>query len=167
MRLSILILALIASLDAWSGVYRWIDPDGQIHYSDRPVSGADRVGIEFHRGTPVPQEAAQSGDPDADPGSYSSFQIVNPEPNQTLRTADGKVELGILIDPPLTAEHRVRILLDGQSVPGETRNTQILLNEVPFGSHRVQAQILDDEGSVAASSPLVDFHLRKPLPEVP
>lgn len=167
MRALLFIVALLLPALVGAGVYKWIGPDGQIHYSDRPVSGAERVGIQVDRRASAPMTQPPGADEGADPGPYSAFEIVNPEPNRTLRDTEGKLELGLLIDPPLSAAHHLQILLDGQPVAGDTRGTQILLQGLPFGSHRVQAHIRDDLEELVASSPLVYFHLRKPLPKSP
>ncbi len=38
--LSSLMLALLATTSAYCEVYKWVDPDGTVHYSDQPPSGA-------------------------------------------------------------------------------------------------------------------------------
>ncbi len=38
--LSSLMLALLATTSAYCEVYKWVDPDGTVHYSDQPAPGA-------------------------------------------------------------------------------------------------------------------------------
>lgn len=160
-------ILLLLPLLADAGVYKWIGPDGQIHYSDRRVSGAERVGVKAHR-PPSPTEAAADDQvQDADAGLYENFEILSPEQNQTLRNAEGKVELSLLIEPALSSDHKIELILNANPVPGEAGGSQILLQGLSFGSHQVQARILDQYDEVVALTPVVDFHLRKPVPESP
>lgn len=167
MRALLLIPTLLLPAAVGAGVYKWTGPDGQIQYSDRRASGSERVAIQDDRTSRVPTSQPSVSGEGADPGYYNALEIVEPEPGQTIRDADGKVGLALLIDPPLSADHRLQILLDGQLVRGDMRETQILLQGLPYGSHRVQIQIRDDSDEIVASSPPIHFHLRKPLPESP
>ncbi|MCG6861627.1 MAG: DUF4124 domain-containing protein [Chromatiaceae bacterium] len=159
--ITVLLLPLISAAD----VYKWESPDGRTHYSDRAVSGAESVGIQVNPSAEPPKSPDQKEESAAASGPYDSFEIVNPLPNQTIRNAEGKVELSLLLDPPLSADHRLQILVNEIPVPGDNNGTQLVLTGITFGSHRVQARIQDNLNNTIASSPIVDFHLRKPLPE--
>ena len=37
--LSLIVLALCATTSAYCEVYKWVDPDGTVHYSDQPAPG--------------------------------------------------------------------------------------------------------------------------------
>lgn len=149
---------------ASAGVYKWVGPDGQIHYSDRPMTGSERVSVPVQRTEPDSNREATNEESGAVLGPYGAFEILSPEPNQTLRQAEATLELSLLIDPPLAPGHRVQVVLDGQPVPGDIEQTQILMRDLAYGSHRVQVRIRDDLDITIASSPPVDFHLRKPVP---
>jgi hypothetical protein len=48
-RISLLALplaALLLSLSAAADVYRWVDANGRVHYSDRPRAGAERIKVD-------------------------------------------------------------------------------------------------------------------------
>ena len=160
-------LLLLLPMLADAGVYKWIGTDSQIHYSDRPVSGAERVGIEVDR-IPQPSETRAPGQEQAaELGPYNAFEILRPEQNQTFRKAEGDVELSLLVDPSVSSGYRLEILLNGNLLPGVASGGQIVLQGLPFGSHSLQARIRDDFDDIVAITPVVDFHLRKPLPETP
>ena len=164
MRTWFLILVLVVALPARSGVYRWVDGDGRVHFSDRPVAGAEEVPGIQQRSGPAASDAATDGEPSGDLGTYTAFEIVSPEPNVTLRDAQGQVRVSLLLEPPLAEGHRLQLRLDGQAVSGEARGTQMALDGLPYGSHRLQAEIIDELDVPVAYTTPVDFHLRKPLP---
>lgn len=164
MRGALISVLLVAALPVGAGVYRWVDDTGRTHYSDRPVAGAQAVPVPASK---VPESAAATPESDVagDPGPYTAFEILSPEPNATLRDADARVPISLLIDPPLSAGHRVQIVLNGEVVPGDTPGMHLSLQGLPFGTHRLRAEIVDNFGVPLASTPTVDFHLRRPVPE--
>ena len=162
LRAAILLLAVYATGTS-AQVYRWVDAEGQTHFSDRPQVGSERVGIPGGLG---PENQPPGPELSATPllGPYSGFEIVSPEANQTLRIDPGSLPVSLLLDPPLMTGHRLELLVDGVAVPvGEALGAQLSLSGLSFGTHVAEARILDASGLVARSAS-VSFHLRKPLP---
>lgn len=159
-----LILALIAA-SAGAEVYRWVDSEGRVQFSDRPVTGAEPVPLQAPRPEPTPEPEAAPRPAGGDTGPYASFEVVTPEPNATVRDAEGKVQISLLLEPSLAEGHRLRVLVNGQAPEGEGPGTQMVIQGLPFGSHRLQAEVLDELGVPIAYTAPIDFHLRKPLPE--
>lgn len=163
LRVSILLLAVYTTGTS-AQVYRWVDAEGQTHFSDRPLVGSDQVDISGGLAT----GNAESPTPElsATPllGPYSGFEIVSPEANQTLRIDTASLPVSLLLDPPLMVGHRLELLVDGVPIAVEEPiGTQLSLSGLGFGTHVAEARILDSNGVVARSAP-VSFHLRKPLP---
>ena len=145
-------------------VYRWVDSEGRTHYSDRPAANAQALRIDGKErpGVPDPADRSSPGTPLL--GPYASFEIVSPEPNQTLRQESATLPMSLLLDPPLMVGHRLEILMDGVPIAVEEPiGTQLSLSGLSFGTHVSEARIMDASGVVARSAP-VSFHLRKPLP---
>jgi hypothetical protein len=157
-----LLLALLPGL-ALGQVYKWTDAQGKVQFSDRPAPGAEAVGLAIKRAPPPEREkAAYPGRGQL--GPYTQFEVVTPEQNATVRDAQGKVEVGLVLEPAPMEGHRLQMLLDGTPIAGEVPGTQISLTGVRVGSHLAQARILDVRDRVVATTPVITFHLRKPLP---
>jgi hypothetical protein len=160
--LPLLPLLILLPSPALGEVYKWTDASGRVQYSDRPVQGAQPVPVPTKK---APTESDQTQTPvPGQLGPYTQLDIVTPEPNATFRDAEGKVELGLLLEPAPMEGHRLQILLDGTPIPGDVPGTQILLTGVRVGSHQVQARIQDLLDKVVATSAVITFHVRKPLP---
>jgi hypothetical protein len=164
MRLLVLTLLFVFSGALPAGVYKWIDSDGRVHYTDQPAEGAEPV--------VVPGSAADEGNAptqvegrEPDLGPYRVFEVVSPEANATIRDPQGAVPVGLVIEPPKIAGHRLLIELDGQLLSEELSGAQLRLQGLGFGSHVLRAVMYDELDVPVASTPSVDFHLRKPLPE--
>jgi hypothetical protein len=159
--LVLLLFCLTAGTSAQ--VYRWVDGDGQTHYSDRPVPGSDRVSVRS--GAPTSQAELSSSEPPLAPllGPYTSFEIVSPVGNETLRLESPILPVSLLLEPPLMAGHRLELVVDGVPIKAEDSiATQLTLSGLSYGTHVTEARVLDSAGIVARSAP-VSFHLRRPL----
>ncbi len=155
----LLTLSLLIPALAAGQVFKWIDTEGKVHYSDRPIAGAEALDVPVQK-SPPPQDKPTPGQ--ASPGPYVQFDIVAPVDNVSLSDAEGNVQVGLLLDPALMEGHRLQILTDGAPASGDVPGTQLRISGLPLGSHQLQAQIIDASGTPIASSSIVHFHLRKP-----
>lgn len=163
LRVYILLLAVYVTGTS-AQVYRWVDAEGQTHFSDRPLAGSDRVDIPGGLATGNPESPTPELSATPLLGPYNGFEIVSPEANQTLRIDTASFPVSLLLDPPLMVGHRLELLVDGVPIAVEDPiGTQLSLSGLSFGTHVAEARILDSNGVVARSAP-VSFHLRKPLP---
>ena len=141
-----LLLALIPTL-VLGQVFKWVDADGKVHYSDRPVSGGRDLGC------PGQEDATRPATARPKPGSlgpYAQFEILAPEANATVRDAEGKVQVGLVLDPALMEGHRLQILVDDTLLSGEIPGTQINMAWCPSAVTRCRHRY---STPVAAGSP--------------
>src|SRR5262245_7844728 len=105
------VLWLATGLAAAGPAYRWVDAQGQVHYSDRPVEGAKEVELKTTQsytppaidtatasasGTPAPTPAAAD-----DAAIPKTVSIVSPTQEQTLWNLGGRLPVAVAVDPPL------------------------------------------------------------------
>lgn len=153
-------LSILISSAAAAQIFKWVDADGRTQFSDRPRPDAQQVGAR-------PRLPASSRkDPEAERlGPYTAFEIVSPEQNQIIRQTEGSIPLSLLLAPTMQENHRLELSVDGAPVPVDrSLGTQLSLGGIAYGSHQAQARVLDAKGNLVATTPVVTFHLRKPLP---
>jgi hypothetical protein len=94
---------------------------------------------------------------------YDDLFIIRPRNGETLHDNDGLVRVQVAIEPVLqvAAEHRLRVLLDGQLWPAAWVMPELNLRGVDRGTHRIQVIVTDREGRQLAASAVVEFHLRR------
>jgi hypothetical protein len=164
----ILLLVLLPTVLA-AEVYRSIGPDGRPVFTDRPVPNATKLDLPAATPRTAPNAASSTpvqGDSTGFPGPYTEFEIVTPADNTTIRSAVGELQIGVLLDPPLQDGHHLAVEIDGASASGDLGNrTQFQLTGLTLGSHSVQAQVADDTGAAVAATPVINVHVRPPLPE--
>ncbi len=140
--------------------YRWVDEDGVVHFSDRPVAGAEQIELPATQPNAVPrrQRAAPttrntSAEPAAEqpPFSYDSIEISAPAAEETLWNIAGILNVNLGLQPALRPGHQIRVYFDGE--PRTTVNsTSFQLDEVWRGAHNIQAEVLDEAGNMIIRS---------------
>ena len=174
--LCVMLSACMASAPA--AVYRWVDAEGNVVFSDTPQDGAEL--IELGEPTIVPHEefAPKPGAEEAAPDTpqelpYEEVFIAAPENDATLRN-EPEIVVTVATEPALQTEfgHKVQLYMDGAAYgpPGET--TQFTLTNLDRGTHRLAAAVLGISGRELARSDESVFHLhrtavRKPKPKPP
>jgi hypothetical protein len=168
MRTLILILLIVLALPAAArDVYRWVSDDGVIHYSDFDAPGAEMVtikGTHSDQYSPIVQtKPAESESKQEKAEGYTSFEIVEPEQDVTIRSNEGVVDVGLSLSPALQQGHRLEILIDGALQKGgdELNRTQFRLIGLNRGTHTLEAHVVDAAGKRLISAQQISFHLRK------
>ena len=163
-RLTALFLAFlfIPSLGAADALYKWVDAQGNVHYSDKPAPGATKIDVpKVHTFTP-PQVAAPEGNSNASqdgqnrsrqraPTSYT-LSISSPQDQETLWNVPS-VTVSVSISPALRSGDSVTITLDGASKT--VTGTSATFDDVDRGEHTATASI---NGTSAAA---VTFFVQK------
>ncbi len=167
----LLLAGLLASASLFGQAYRWVDEDGVVHYSDRPVPGAKEIQLPKHqrprpaavpRSVPpaagqqaeeaVPQEAAP-------PFRYESLEIGSPAAEETLWNIEGVLNVSLNLTPPLQTGHQVRVYFDGE--PRMVQGTSFQIQEVWRGVHNIQAEVLDANGKLMIRSRPNRFYVQQ------
>ena len=151
MRLASLVFAvtLVASASAAAvELYRWVDKDGLVHYSDQPGPGAEKITVQSVPTigtTPVKDTIAEPPPPAAFSG-YERFVVAQPPNNETVRDNTGAVTVSLELVPALQVElgHTVRVTLAGQTQGGAA--LQFSFAGIERGTHTVTAMVLDKDG---------------------
>jgi len=143
---------------ALAQAYKWTDEDGVVHYSDRPQEGAEEVqlysdGIRGRRPAPPPVASAAAADDATEepaPFRYEALTIGAPLAEETLWNIEGVLNVTLDVQPALQSGHRIRIYFDG--TPRMVNRTSFQLDEVYRGVHNIQAEIVDESGTLMIRS---------------
>ena len=172
MRSLFLLLLLSPALASAAEVYRWVDDDGTVHYSDRPREGAETIVIQEAQtfSAPVPRstrrgaaESAPAAPAEAEDVSvYSRFAIVSPQQEEVLWNTGGELNVSWQLNPRLQSGHSMLLFLDGQQVRQLRRGvTQTQLTDVFRGTHSLHAEVRDRGGATLARTDAVRFTVQQ------
>ncbi|MGH8495489.1 MAG: DUF4124 domain-containing protein [Gammaproteobacteria bacterium] len=159
-----LALALTPALSAT--LYKWVDENGTIHFSDQPHPGAEAIEVEGAQtfdAPPVPApRAAVENEAAGSEAAYESLVIVSPRQGQTLWNTGGTVSVAISIVPRLRPGHEVQVFYDGNAVEREPQASLTFnLPEVFRGTHTLRATVVDNAGTVLGESETVTFYVHQ------
>lgn len=159
-----ILLALLVCLPSHAEIYRWVDADGRVHFSDRPTRDAERVDVRVSApaGSNPANTLGPSSPDDAYRGPYAALDILTPGIDETLTESESGVPVSLRIDPSLIGGHRLLLRLDGNALPVEGAHTSFKLTGLGAGRHRLQLQIRGADDRIVAQSAPRTFQLRQP-----
>src|ERR1041385_2329034 len=168
MRVSwILVFLLCCAYAAQATVYRVIDAQGNITFTDeapKPGEQYEKVDISPPNVVPMEVPTVVTAPPPASNAAspYRSFSITSPANDSAVRENAGNVDVSLNIAPALNAPggHRVVVLMDGASVAQGSELNYRLLN-VDRGTHELQAEVKNASGERIALTQPVTFTLQR------
>ena len=135
-------------------IYRTVDKEGRVIYSDRPADGARPVQIgPTNTMADVPPAAPRPGTKAAPvevARPYTQILITEPADGSTVPAPVGTFTVHFRIEPQRRPEDAVQLLLDGQ--PAGTNTADGVLVSAERGEHRLQIQVVDREGRLLGQS---------------
>ena len=155
-------LAALISAAPAATVYKWIDADGVVHFSDQPVPGAEKVTTTggSTRGIlsqPMPTTAPEK----PRPRPVQHVSISSPAPDQTF-TGGEQVSASLSVEPALTPSQTVAWTLNGAPVGQESNATQIALPDLARGTYTIAATVSDSVSGESISAEPVTFNVLRP-----
>ncbi|MDQ7017343.1 MAG: DUF4124 domain-containing protein [Gammaproteobacteria bacterium] len=165
MKIYLTLLLLLLSFNGQAALYKSIDDNGQVTYSDRPNLKTDKPlllpsqNIIQSINSKTPSEADKT-DTSSQNKNYQSLQILSPKNDSTLRSNNGEISLILQLEPKLQKQHQIRILLDGKEVKLSHSLITIVPN-VSRGQHNLSAQVIDAGQHILISSPAHTLHLQR------
>ncbi|MCK7575717.1 MAG: DUF4124 domain-containing protein [Chromatiales bacterium] len=163
-RLAPIFLSLLVCSPSNAEIYRWVDAEGRVNFSDRPTRDAERVDVRFSApaGSNPTAVLGPSSPDEAYRGPYAALDILTPALDDILTETESGVPVSLQIDPPLIGGHRLLLLLNGNTLPVEGLHTQFKLTGLAAGSHRLQLQIRGADDRIVAQSAPRTFQVRQP-----
>lgn len=164
MRYLVLLLVIAATPATATEVYRWVDADGQAHYSDQWRPGAEKIRIQESAVFSAPKAGAVAGKAAAPASSaqrYQALEITSPAQEEVLWNIEGQLRVSVQVSPSLQPGHSLRLLLDGAAQEMPAGTTVIQLKDVFRGVHTLAAAVVDAKGTVLIESQPTTFVVRQ------
>lgn len=165
----ILFCALAGTAASAAPAWTWVDENGTVHFSDRPVPGARQVEISSGQSfvTQTPTLTPRVRMPtDAQSAPYERVEIVSPAEQETLWNIGAMLTVQTSFVPPLQPGHRYDLVLDGQRRNLNATGASAVLPEVFRGEHTLQVVVLDGGREIMRSAPRT-FYVRQTSAQAP
>ncbi len=167
-RQSWLAIGLLAACTVQAAViYKWVDADGVVHYSDQAVPGAEKI---ITAGSPSSGASGRSttagpiGQAPQKPAgglNYTEFSITSPAPDQTF-FGDDVIAVHLNLIPGLRPNQDITWHLNGQQLDFPPTAISFALPHLDRGTYALTATITDQQTSESATSNSVTFFVRQP-----
>lgn len=157
----------IAALPAAAGTYKWVDENGKVHYSDKPVEGAEEVKLpelptydtpKVPERKPVDEEGLEN-EPKA--FSYREVGFISPKHEQVFWNTGGKVPIQLDVQPALRPGDQVKVFVDGELRAGPGSSLGFTLDEMYRGTYSIRAVIENPDGEQLAAAGPVTFFVKQ------
>jgi len=161
------LISFACSVALATTVYKWVDEDGVIHYSDQPHPNAQKIevqGVQTYSSRAAAVRGPAAADDSTAPFSnpYKGCAVAQPLDQQNLPNAHS-VFIRVVADPMPRGDDRVFITMDGQALNGgQPTGLSFNVAEVDRGEHSVQAQIRGPENQVLCQTPTITFSVSQP-----
>ncbi|SDX33813.1 DUF4124 domain-containing protein [Marinobacter mobilis] len=160
-------LLVLTAAPASAEIYRNVDAQGNVTYSDEPSSGAEAIEVEpvttitlpKLEDVTAPAARPQSNEPAAD--TYSDLRIVAPANDEAFQSGSGDVAFRVTSNPALRQGHKYEITLDGQPV-GQSTSSDISVRNVDRGTHQAMVYIIDRNGARIQTGAGISFTIHRP-----
>ena len=166
-----LLLCSIFTTSAVAEMYKWVDKEGNISYSDQPpFNGAEKLDAPALTTVAAPQlpvkktTSTEKNTPDNEKSfRYTYLKITNPEHDATIRNNQGNFSISITIQPALNTKlgHYFGILLDGKTVQDKIFTTSASLTNIDRGTHKVSVVVKNKQGQILHQSKGITVHLHR------
>jgi hypothetical protein len=161
-----LLLLLCLPALCWAAtVYRWVDADGVVHFSDQPQPGAVKIQIREPQSytpapTPTPGKPAPNARPQNEPHDYQNCAVSIPGGDQTLMNVDS-VTITVQLQPALHQGDQLIVQLDGTNLT-PLNSTRYQISPIDRGEHVASAIVRSAAGDVLCQSPMLNFNVHQP-----
>jgi hypothetical protein len=148
-------------------IYRWVDADGVVHYSDQASPGAEKIvtATSSSSGAPGARNAtaptAQAPQRSAGGLNFAEFSITSPAPEQTF-FGDDVVAVHLNLNPTLRPNQSITWHLNGKQLDFPPNAVSFALPHLDRGTYALAATITDQQTSESETSGSVTFFVRQP-----
>ncbi len=158
--------SVLAAFAVQAGViYKWIDADGVVHYSDQAVPGAEKIATSsssLNRAVSGPsQPSAGTAQPKPGASSAQQLTLLSPSPEQVFFN-DETVSVHLDVQPALKPTQAITWHLNGKDLDQPPTAVSFALQGLERGTYVLSATVVDQVTGDSVNSPNVTFYFRQP-----
>ncbi|HLT14641.1 MAG TPA: DUF4124 domain-containing protein [Marinobacter sp.] len=160
-------LFLLASSASWAEVYRHVDAQGNVTFSDEPMEGGEEVKVKpvTTITLPKPEAVRETSklreEVKREGAAYESVSFAHPQDEQAFHSGSGDVTFEVRSTPGLKRGHKYEITLDGQPV-GQSAAGSVTVPNIDRGTHSAAVHIIDENGVQVKTGQPISFTVHRP-----
>lgn len=168
---SVLVIIVLFAQMVVADVYKTVDKDGNIKYTDKPsTEKAEKLELREINTVPGAQPLPQSNPVDSydsQPAALSyQIGIISPRSDVTIPVGQRDLAIAINLTPGLRQGHLLVYFMNGELLEETTMNN-IIVKDVPRGTHTLVVEAIDANGRSLGTSPPVIVNVIRPVIKKP
>lgn len=151
---------------ALAEVYRVVDEDGTVQYTDNPPAGdptvesVDLPTINTQPALKIPRTVTKK-DAQEEHSGYQNVSISVPAQGTTIPPGQESIPVQISLTPQLKDGDAIQLMFNGQPYVAASSSTSYNIGSLIRGEHSIQAQIIDSNGDVVAQSGTTTVYVKR------
>jgi hypothetical protein len=171
MKYRLLILFLLPLAVQADDIYRSVDRDGNVTFTDEPDTKAELIELEelpTYEAAPLPILPIETAVPEEEPVEKVNkpkykISITSPEQNQSIWAGGGILTATVSVQPELNSQRadKVQFKLDGKKVGEPQTGLTYSFENLDRGSHILAVSVVNNKGKILKTSKSVLFHVHR------
>jgi hypothetical protein len=165
MRSLLMVMFFLAQLST-ADVYKTVDKDGKIKYTDRPsTENAEKMKLREINTVPGAEPLPESTPVATYDSRTAELQyqigIISPRSDVIIPVGQRDLAIAINLNPGLQQGHLLVYFMNGELLEETTMNN-IIVKDVPRGTHTLVVEAIDANGQSLGTSPPVVVNVIRP-----
>ncbi len=154
----LLLFTTIAAAD----VYKSIDEDGHVIYTDNPhgkqqVEKVDLPSVNSQPAIPItpPQKTNKPAT------TQYRLSIVSPANESHIPPGQSEITVSVKLQPKMNSEQRIQLFLNNKAFGPASKSPNIRLSDIYRGEHQLTAHLQDSKGKTLAQSSPITLYVKR------
>lgn len=163
-RFLLLILCVLISTASVAQIYKTVDKDGNVVYSDTPPND-QAESVKLKQILTLPAETPNSAStytPRDDGVVEYQVEIVSPRNEVVIPPGQRDLAVAIVLNPSLHQDHLITYYIDGELIQ-ETQSTSIVIQDPPRGGRTLTVEVINQQGDVLGTSAPLTVNVIRPI----
>jgi len=161
---SLLAPLILLTFASHAGLYKGLDEEGNVVYSDTPFDNAEKI-------TPpaitiidapkvIPKKEIVEEEKPAET-KYTNFRITAPKNNQTIWN-EPQLIVTLQLTPALDKKqgHTTWLIMDGKALVKKSQSLLLPIGRADRGAHTLQAQVRNQKGKIIKRTKSIKVHIK-------
>lgn len=165
MRGLFLLICILCSTLSFAEVYKTVDKDGNVKYSDSPPDEqAQTLKLPELNTLPPDQQGQIYQSPATSTHEAVAYQvdIISPRNEVVIPPGQRDLAVAVSINPSLQPDHLVTYYIDGELIE-ETQSSNIVIQDPPRGGRTLTVEVIDQSGEVLGRSEPKTINVIRPI----
>ena len=159
------LLSVSIACYATAEVYRVINENGTVTYTDNPPAGdpsvesVDLPTINTQSAPAIPTTVKKVAAEEQT--GYQKIAILTPTQGSTIPPGHQEVTIQIALTPALQTGHLIQLLFNGQHYGPPSSSTTFHIGSLVRGEHSIKAHILDSKNNIVGQSNSITIYVKR------